>query len=398
MIRPPARAGKGIHARLEGCATMTQATLVLEDGTVLRGRAFGAVGETAGEIVFSTGMTGYQEVLTDPSYHGQIVVMTASQIGNVGINTEDDESGRPWLAGFIIRDPSPIVSNWRAALSLDEYLRQNGIIAMAECPTRALVRHIRTQGAMRAVLSSVDDNADRLLEKARSIPSMSGQELVSQVTCPAPYTWDEPADPAWYPIGIPGANALPSLHVVAYDFGIKHNILRLMRRCGLRITVVPAHTPAEQVLSLAPDGLFLSNGPGDPAAVTYAIDAVRQLLGRVPIFGICLGHQILALALGGHTYKLKFGHRGINQPVKNLRTGQVEITTHNHGFAVDAAGLPQGVEITHITLNDGCVEGLRHAEYGAFGVQFHPEAGPGPHDAVHLFHQFRLLMQERRLS
>jgi len=377
---------------------MTQATLVLEDGTVLRGRAFGAVGETAGEIVFSTGMTGYQEVLTDPSYRGQIVVMTAPHIGNVGINWEDNESSRPWLAGFVIRDPSPIVSNWRAAMPLDDYLRQNGIVAMADCPTRALVRHIRTQGAMRAVLSSIDDDAGRLLEKARSIPSMSGQELVSQVTCQEPYTWDEPADPIWYPSGIPGADATPTLHVVAYDFGLKHNILRLMRRCGMRITIVPANTPAEEVLSLSPDGVFLSNGPGDPAAVTYAIASVRQLLGRLPIFGICLGHQILALALGGRTYKLKFGHRGINQPVKNLLTGQVEITTHNHGFAVDADSLPQGAEITHINLNDGCVEGLRHKAYGAFSVQFHPEAGPGPHDAVHLFHHFRQLMLERRLS
>jgi carbamoyl-phosphate synthase small subunit len=370
------------------------ALLVLEDGSVFEGHALGAVGETQGEIVFTTGMTGYQEVLTDPSYHGQIVAMAAPHIGNVGLNAEDDEASRPWLAGFVVREASPIVSNWRATTSLDEYLRQHGIVAMAGCPTRALVRHVRSCGAMRAVLSSVDLDAQSLQRKALAAPTMTGADLARQVTCAAPYGWDAPADPRWYFHGLP--NAQPAYRVVAYDFGIKRNILRLLVSSGLQPMVVPANTPAADVLALRPAGVFLSNGPGDPAAVTYAIDAVRGLLGRVPIFGICLGHQLLGLALGGKTYKLKFGHRGLNQPVKNLLTGKVEITTHNHGFAVDGDSLPAGVEVTHINLNDGCVEGLRHTELGAFSVQFHPEAGAGPHDALGLFVQFRELIAGRR--
>jgi carbamoyl-phosphate synthase small subunit len=373
-----------------------EALLVLEDGAVFRGQAFGAVGETHGEVVFNTGMTGYQEVLTDPSYHGQIVVMAAPHIGNVGINADDDEAGRPWVAGFVLREASPIVSNWRSSQALDDYMRQHGIVSMAGCPTRALVRHIRSRGAMRAVLSSVENDPQALHQRALAAPSMHGADLARDVTCAAPYTWASPADLAWYHGGLPQWRAAPPRRIVAYDFGIKRNILRLLTAYGFETTVVSATTPAAEVLALRPDGVFLSNGPGDPAAVTYAIDALRQLLGRVPIFGICLGHQLLGLALGGRTYKLKFGHRGINQPVKNVLTGRVEITTHNHGFAVEADSLPAGVEITHLNLNDGCVEGLRQIELGAFSVQFHPEAGAGPHDAVALFGEFRRLVEERR--
>ena len=375
---------------------MTQATLVLEDGSVFHGEALGAIGETQGELVFNTGMTGYQEVLTDPSYRGQIVVMTAPHIGNVGLNNEDHEAARPWLAGFVVREISPIASNWRATVTLDAYLRDHGIVGMTGCATRALVRHIRSQGAMRAVLSSVESDPDGLLRKALAAPKMSGADLVRGISCPAPYRWEEKADTRWYPPGAPAFTSSRPFHVVAYDFGIKYNILRLLARYGLYTTVVPATTPASEVLALRPDGVFLSNGPGDPAAVTYAIESVRQLLGKVPIFGICLGHQLLGLALGGRTYKLKFGHRGINQPVKNLLTGQVEITTHNHGFAVDADSLPPEVEITHVNLNDQCVEGLRHVGLKAFSVQFHPEAGAGPHDAIHYFGYFRRLIEDHR--
>jgi len=376
--------------------SLQRATLVLEDGAVFEGWALGAVGETAGEVVFNTGMTGYQEVLTDPSYCGQIVTMTAPQIGNTGINPEDNESGRPWLAGFIVREASPIASNWRATSTLDVYLREHGIVGMTGTNTRALVRHIRLQGAMRAALSSVEHNTKVLLAKARSIPPMTGLDLVQKVTCSAPHSWTENTDHIWYLHADRAPRRQRRYHVVAYDFGIKWNILRLLVDQGFQVTVVPAKTSAEEALALQPDGVFLSNGPGDPAAVTYAVDTIRALLGRVPIFGICLGHQLLGLALGGRTYKLKFGHRGSNQPVKNLLTGRVEITTHNHGFAVEADSLPPEVEITHINLNDGCVEGLRHRELVAFSVQYHPEAAPGPHDATYLFDTFRELMDRTR--
>jgi len=377
-------AGKG--------ACVQQATLVLEDGEVFEGQSLGAAGEVVGELVFNTGMTGYQEVLTDPSYRGQIVTMTAPQIGNTGINSEDGESSRPWLAGFIVREASPRASNWRSSLPLDVYLREGGIVAMTGVHTRALVRHIRSRGAMRAVLSSVDHDHGSLLAKARSAPSMTGLDLVKEVSCDAPYRWSERPDRAWCLTDRASPPRVPEYHVVAYDFGIKWNILRLLREQGFRVTVVPATTSAQEATSLAPDGVLLSNGPGDPAAVTYAVESIRELLGRVPVFGICLGHQLLALALGGRTYKLKFGHRGSNQPVKNLLTGRVEITTHNHGFAVEADSLPDGVEITHVNLNDQCVEGLRHVGMGAFSVQYHPEAAPGPHDATYLFGAFRRMM------
>jgi carbamoyl-phosphate synthase small subunit len=357
----------------------------LADGTLWPGRAFGAIGERAGEICFNTSLTGYQEILTDPSYHGQIVVMSQPHIGNTGVNDEDDESPRAWLSGFVVRAASPITSNWRATRSLDEYLREHGVVAISDVDTRALVRHIRTQGAQNAALSSVHPQPDRLIALARSAPDMNGLDLAKEVSCSSRWLFSTNSQ-----------QPTTNYHVVAYDYGIKHNILRLLSDHGCRVTVVPAQTSASDVLAMKPDGVFLSNGPGDPAAVTYAIDNLKQLLGRVPIFGICLGHQLLGLALGGKTYKLKFGHRGGNQPVKNLATNRVEISSHNHGFAVDADSLPRGVEVTHVNLNDDCVEGLRAAALRAFSVQYHPEAAPGPHDARYLFRQFVQLMEEGR--
>jgi carbamoyl-phosphate synthase small subunit len=387
----------------------TPALLALEDGTTWPGTAFGAVGERPGEIVFNTAMTGYQEVLTDPSYSGQIVVMTAPHIGNTGVNLEDEESRKVWLSGFVVRAASPRVSNWRASASLDEYLRDQGVVGIGEVDTRALVRHIRTAGAMRAVISSVDPDPCRLVAAARAAPSMEGRDLVLDVTCAEAYHWVEPSAREWRieneKLRTEQSNLAADtsqfsilnsqFHVVAYDFGIKRNILRLLADRGCRLTVVPATTPAAEALALKPDGVFLSNGPGDPAAVTYAIGAVREMLGKAPIFGICLGHQILGLALGGATYKLRFGHHGGNQPVRNADTGQVEISSHNHGFAVAAESLPAGVEVTHLNLNDGCVEGLRARDLGAFSVQYHPEAAPGPHDAAYLFDEFLELMRAR---
>jgi carbamoyl-phosphate synthase small subunit len=374
--------------------------LALADGTLWPGRAFGTIGGCTGEICFNTSITGYQEVLTDPSYHGQIVVMSQPHIGNTGVNDEDDESQRAWLSGFVVREASPITSNWRAAKSLDQYLRERGVVAISEVDTRALVRHIRTMGAQNAALSSADPQPDRLIALARSVPDMNGLDLAKDVTCRETYHWRLDTSRGNWKLDSDATRSVSNLqfltsnfHVVAYDYGIKHNILRLLTAHNCRVTIVPAQTSAADVLALNPDGVFLSNGPGDPAAVTYAIENIRQLLGRVPIFGICLGHQLLGLALGGKTYKLKFGHRGGNQPVKNLDTNRVEISSHNHGFAVDADSLPQGVEVTHVNLNDNCVEGLRAASLRAFSVQYHPEAAPGPHDARYLFRNFVDLMR-----
>jgi len=358
--------------------------LALTDGSLWPGRAYGASGERTGEVVFNTSLIGYQEILTDPSYHGQIVVMSTPHIGNYGANAEDDESDRAWLSGFVVRDASPISSNWRSTRTLDEYLRERGIVAISGVDTRALVRHIRTYGAMNAAISSVQPTPEHVVALARSAPDMNGLDLARDVTCSEPYQWQISHQPS---------AISHAFHVVAYDFGIKHNILRLLNERGCRVTIVPAQTSAQDVLDLKPDGVFLSNGPGDPAAVTYAIESIQQLLGRVPIFGICLGHQLLGLALGGSTYKLKFGHRGGNQPVKHLPTGRVAISSHNHGFAVHATSLPTGVEVTHVNLNDGCVEGLSAPNLRAFSVQYHPEAAPGPHDARDLFDQFINLMK-----
>lgn len=371
--------------------------LALEDGHVFKGIGFGAVGVQTGEIVFNTSMTGYQEILTDPSYHRQIVTMTLPHVGNTGVNLEDVESDNVWVAGFVVRALSPIVSSWRSTTALDDYLHSQGVIGLTEVNTRALVRHIREKGAMRAVIAHSPDAEDTqaLVEMARSAPDMSGANLVDDVTCAESYHWTERSDPKWYinhhynPVG-------PL--VVAYDFGIKRNILRMLTDRGLRVMVIPARTSAAEVLALNPAGVFLSNGPGDPAAVTYAIENLRALLGKVPIFGICLGHQLLGLALGGKTEKMRFGHRGGNQPVKNLITGVVEISAHNHGFAVSPDSDLGGAEITHINLNDNTVEGLRHVRLGAFSVQYHPESSPGPHDSLYLFDEFVSRVKNERQS
>lgn len=361
--------------------------LALEDGRTFSGVGFGAEGVQTGELVFNTSMTGYQEILTDPSYHKQIVTMTVPHVGNTGINPEDVESGRVWVSGFVVRQLSPVVSSWRAQRDLDGYLREQGVIGISEVATRALVRHIREKGVMRAALAHGEaaQDADGLVEMARNSPDMSGWNLVDDVTCAEPYNWTERSNPDFYGEGVQDEHA-PL--IVAYDTGIKQNILRMMTDRGLRVTVVPAQTPASDILNLNPSGVFLSNGPGDPAAVTYMVDNVGSLLGKVPIFGICLGHQILALALGGKTEKMRFGHRGGNQPVKNLLTGVVEISAHNHGFAVTSDSDLRGAEITHVNLNDNTIEGLRHVDLGAFSVQYHPEASPGPHDSLYLFDEF----------
>lgn len=366
---------------------MTRGVLALEDGRIFEGVGFGAEGVETGEVVFNTSMTGYQEILTDPSYYKQIVTMTVSHVGNTGVNPEDIESARVWVSGFVVRSLSPVVSNWREQGTLDEYLKAQGIIGLTEVATRALVRHIREKGVMRAVIAhgpAAEDPA-ALVELARNSMDMSGANLVDEVTTPEPYNWSERSNPQWYRQNH-DREAGPL--VVAYDFGIKHNILRMMTDRGLRVTVVPAQTPAAEVLAMNPAGVFLSNGPGDPAAVTYAIDNTRQLVGQVPVFGICLGHQIIGLALGGKTEKMRFGHRGGNQPVKNLLTGVVEISAHNHGFALSDDSDLGGAEVTHINLNDHTIEGLRDTARGVFSVQYHPEAAPGPHDSLYLFDEF----------
>ena len=366
------------------------AVLALEDGTVFRGTSAGAPGEASGEVVFNTSMTGYQEVLTDPSYAGQIVTMTSVQIGNYGITADDTESRGPQVAGFIIRESSPVASNWRADQTLKQYLTRHHIVAIADIDTRALTRKLRSGGVLRGVIAT-GPNVDpqQLVQQAAAIPPMEGSDLVRTVTCAEPYEWrvDQEVDPDF--LVPPERQAKRRLRIAAYDFGIKRNILRRLAAHNCDVTVYPAATPAATLLASQPDGVFLSNGPGDPAALPYVVDNAKQLVASdVPVFGICLGHQILGLAMGGRTFKLKFGHRGGNHPVKNLATNQVEITSQNHGFAVDPDSLPADVTVTHLNLYDGTVEGLRHADKRVFCVQYHPEASPGPHDADYLFRQF----------
>ena len=376
-----------------------QAILALEDGRIFRGHGYGAPGECQGEVVFNTSLTGYQEIATDPSYAGQIVVLTNPQIGNYGTNQADNESAKPYIEGLIVREFSPISSNWRSEQVTDEYMERYSVPVLAEIDTRALVRHLRNNGVMRGVISTDVSDPDALVAKARAIRKMDGTDLARVVSTKLSYTFDE--DDSRNQSGdalLAYAHEDPKqrkLHVVAYDFGIKQNILRKLRGEGCKVTVVPAQTTAEDVLALKPDGVFLSNGPGDPEPCTYAVDNIRRLMGRQPIFGICLGHQIAGIALGGKTFKLKFGHHGGNHPVKQLLSGKIEITAHNHNFAVDPDSLPQSeVELTHMDLNDNTLEGMRHRNLPLFTVQYHPEAAPGPHDSHYLFKDFVKMMEE----
>ena len=357
---------------------MTKAFLCLEDGFLLEGESIGAKGEVFGEVVFNTSMMGYQEILTDPSYKGQIVTMTYPHIGNYGVNDEDAESRKPFVEGFVVRELSQITSNHRSQGGLGAYLVQHGIVGIQGIDTRALTRHLRTEGSKKGILSTDEDNPKALLEKAKASRGLLGIDLVKEVTCDVPYVWEaQEKDP-------PGR-----FHVTAIDFGIKQNILRQLSQAGCRVTVLPAQTTAEEILSHKPDGLLLSNGPGDPEPITYAIGTTRELLGKLPIFGICLGHQILGLALGGKTFKLKFGHHGGNHPVMRLENKKVEITCQNHGFCVDVDSIPdREVVLTHVNLNDRTVEGMRHKKLPIFSVQYHPEASPGPHDSRYLFEAF----------
>jgi carbamoyl-phosphate synthase small subunit len=376
-----------------------QAILALEDGRIFRGLGYGHPSECQGEVVFNTSLTGYQEIATDPSYAGQIVVLTNPQIGNYGTNRADNESAKPYIEGLIVREFSPISSNWRSEQVTDEYMERYSVPVLAEIDTRALVRHLRTYGVMRGVISTAETNTDVLIAKARSLRKMDGTDLARVVSTKSAYAFDaadsrnQTGDPL-LAVGFDQTEG-ENLHVVAYDFGIKRNILRMLVREGCRVTVVPAETSAEDVFDLKPDGVFLSNGPGDPEPVDYAVRAIRKMLGHVPVFGICLGHQLTGIALGGKTYKLKFGHHGGNHPVKNNLTGKVEITAHNHNYAVDPDSINANeVELTHVDLNDQTLEGLRHRTLPLFSVQYHPEAAPGPHDSNYLFRDFRRMMEE----
>lgn len=369
-----------------------KALIALEDGTIFEGESFTGSGETSGEIVFNTSMSGYQEILTDPSYKGQIVTMTYPLIGNYGINLEDIESDRVQVEAFLVKEYNAIPSNFRSTGTLADYLKKYNILGVEGIDTRALTRHIRTAGAMKGIVSTEDLNPASLIEKAKKSPGLIGRDLVSEVTCRDPYGWTiaGPVKGNNFSTAAPG-----KFKVVAYDFGLKYNQLRLLAERNCSVQVVPSATTAEEVLALNPDGIFLSNGPGDPAALTPIVENIRKLLGKRPVFGICLGHQILGQAYGGTTYKLKFGHRGGNQPVKDLETGRIEITSQNHGFCVDFESLNQDdVALTHINLNDGSLEGMRHKKMPAFSVQYHPENAPGPHDAVYLFDRFIEMMKQ----
>jgi carbamoyl-phosphate synthase small subunit len=383
--------------RVEGemATQFRKAILALADGTSYVGKSFGAEGEATGEVVFNTSMTGYQEILTDPSYEGQLVAMTYPEIGNVGVNLEDQESLRPYVKGFIVKEYCALPSNWRAARPLHEYMQEHGVVGIEGIDTRSLVARLRDQGSQEAVISTSTEEVGALVARAKSSPGLIGVDLVREVTCKKPYDWHEGRwewGKGYRKLTAKGKKRIKDYFVVAYDYGIKFNILRNLRAAGCRVRVVPAWTSADEVLEMKPDGIFLSNGPGDPDAVPYAREAVEKLLGKKPIFGICLGHQILGLALGGKTYKLKFGHHGGNQPVMDLTTRKVEITTQNHGFAVDAESLKDAVEVTHVNLNDNTVEGLAHKEFPVFSVQYHPESSPGPHDASYLFRRFVEMM------
>jgi len=361
-----------------------KASLILENGTVFSGTAFGAEGETIGEVCFNTGMTGYQEIITDPSYCGQIITMTYPHIGNYGINPEDIESVKIQAAGLIVREENIVPSNFRSTESLGDYLRRQNVVGIQNIDTRMLTRIIRDEGAMNGIISTTDFDEISLLKKVKIAPSMNGQDLVKAVTCTKRYVWESPQT--------------VNYKIAAIDFGIKYSILRILESHGCSITIFPANTNADDLLNFDPDGVFLSNGPGDPAAVTYGIETVKKLLGKKPIFGICLGHQILALALGGSTYKLKFGHRGCNHPVKNLQNNIVEITSQNHGFSVDPESLPENIEITHTSLNDQTVEGMRCKDLSAFSVQYHPESSPGPHDSRYLFEEFINMISPKKVN
>lgn len=377
-----------------------QGRLVLEDGSVWEGQGFGGCGTRLGEVVFNTGMTGYQEILTDPSYAGQIVVMTTPHIGNTGMNTEDDEARAAFLRGFVVREVSPQVSNWRASCSLPAWLEEREVIGLSEIDTRSLTRRLRERGSLKGILCTDESlDTEALLAQVKAWQGLEGIDLVKEVSCEAPYAWEEATAESWHKPRKQAAEKPKqrARTVVVMDFGAKHNILRRLVDEGCKVTVVPASTTAEEILALAPDGVMLSNGPGDPSAVTYAVETIRGLLGKVPLFGICLGHQLLALALGGRTYKLKFGHHGGNQPVKELQSGRVEICTHNHNFAVDPESLPDEVVVTHENINDGYCEGLIHRGLQAQSVQYHPEAAPGPHDASELFDAFIALMDKEEV-